>query len=116
MANFDCRDWRACRFAEISSRTAAWGQPPVSMARIRDGGRAAWWVRNSASSLIGKGGVSSNYLVSGKKEGALRMEMKALSEDIIRQSCNAVFIPKRQTELEHQSRLARSHWSAKLIS
>lgn len=36
----------------MSSRTAAWGQPPVSMARIRLGARALWRVRNSASSLF----------------------------------------------------------------
>lgn len=35
----------------MSSRTAACGQPPVSMAWIRDGGRAELRVRNSASSL-----------------------------------------------------------------
>lgn len=48
---WECRDCRACRLAEMSSRTAAWGQPPVSMAEIREGGRAEWVVRNSASSL-----------------------------------------------------------------
>lgn len=36
----------------MSSRTAACGQPPVSMARMRDGARALWRVRNSASSLF----------------------------------------------------------------
>lgn len=36
----------------MSSRTAAWGQPPVSMARMREGARALWRVRNSASSLF----------------------------------------------------------------
>lgn len=36
----------------MSSRTAACGQPPVSMARIRDGERALCLVRNSASSLF----------------------------------------------------------------
>jgi hypothetical protein len=35
----------------MSSRTAACGQPPVSIARMRDGERALWRVRNSASSL-----------------------------------------------------------------
>lgn len=35
----------------MSSRTAAWGQPPVSMAMMREGVRAEWEVRNSASSL-----------------------------------------------------------------
>jgi len=36
----------------MSSRTAAWGQPPVSIARMREGARALWRVRNSASSLF----------------------------------------------------------------
>lgn len=36
----------------MSSRTAACGQPPVSMARMRDGARALWRVKNSASSLF----------------------------------------------------------------
>lgn len=35
----------------MSSRTAAWGHPPVSIATIRDGGRALLRVRYSASSL-----------------------------------------------------------------
>ena len=35
----------------MSSRTAACGQPPVSMAWIREGGSAEWRVKNSASSL-----------------------------------------------------------------
>lgn len=54
--------WRARRLAEMSSRTAAWGQPPVSMAVMRGAGRAAWRVRNSASSLWG-------WLVSGEEIG-----------------------------------------------
>lgn len=37
----------------MSSRTAAWGQPPVSMAVMRAAGRARWVVRKSASSLGG---------------------------------------------------------------
>ena len=36
----------------MSSRTAAWGQPPVSIAWIRWAGRALLRVRNSASSLL----------------------------------------------------------------
>ena len=36
----------------MSSRTAACGQPPVSMARIRGEGRAECRVRNSASSRV----------------------------------------------------------------
>ena len=36
----------------MSSRTAACGHPPVSMARIRCGGRAELRVRNSASSRV----------------------------------------------------------------
>jgi hypothetical protein len=39
----------------MSSRTAAWGQPPVSIARMREGARALCRVRNSASSLFGRG-------------------------------------------------------------
>jgi hypothetical protein len=45
----------------MSSRTAACGQPPVSMARIREGARALWRVRNSASSLSGGSGVSFSF-------------------------------------------------------
>lgn len=50
--NSRCRSSSAARLAEISSRTAAWGQPPVSIARIRDAGRALCLVRNSASSRV----------------------------------------------------------------
>lgn len=38
--------------AEISSRIAACGQPPVSIARIRSAGRASLRMRNSWSSLV----------------------------------------------------------------
>lgn len=46
----------------MSSRTAACGQPPVSMARIRDGERALCRVRNSASSLDSFYRVKHGYL------------------------------------------------------
>lgn len=39
-------------FAEISSRIAACGQPPVSMARMRSAGRALFLMRNSWSSRV----------------------------------------------------------------
>jgi len=38
--------------AEMSSRMAACGQPPVSIARIRDAGRALFRMRNSWSSRV----------------------------------------------------------------
>ena len=50
--NSRCRSSRAARLADMSSRTAAWGQPPVSIARIRLAGRALCLVRNSASSRV----------------------------------------------------------------
>jgi hypothetical protein len=39
-------------FALISSRMAACGQPPVSMARIREAGRARFLIKNSWSSRV----------------------------------------------------------------
>lgn len=39
-------------FALISSRMAAWGQPPVSIARILDEGRALFLIKNSWSSRV----------------------------------------------------------------
>lgn len=50
--NSRCRSSSAARLAEMSSRTAAWGHPPVSMARMREAGRARFLVRNSASSRV----------------------------------------------------------------
>ena len=38
--------------AEISSRMAACGQPPVSIAVIREGGRARFLMRKEASSWV----------------------------------------------------------------
>jgi hypothetical protein len=49
--NLRCSVCRARRFALMSSRTAACGHPPVSMAEMRSGARALFRVRNSASSL-----------------------------------------------------------------
>ena len=43
---------RASRFADTSSRMAAWGQPPVSTAEMRSAGSADLRVRNSASSRV----------------------------------------------------------------
>jgi hypothetical protein len=42
----------ACRFAEMSSRIAACGQPPVSTAEIRSVGSAPFRFRNSQSSRV----------------------------------------------------------------
>lgn len=50
----------------MSSLTAAWGQPPVSMARMREAGRALCFVRNSASSRV------KMSLVTAAMEKALR--------------------------------------------
>jgi len=53
----------------MSSRTAACGQPPVSMARMRGAGRAEWRVRNSASSLFWRGGrLDGDLWARGWKE------------------------------------------------
>lgn len=47
-----CSSSNACRFADISSRMAAWGHPPVSIARIRSAGSASFRIRNSWSSRV----------------------------------------------------------------
>ena len=47
-----CKSSRAARLALMSSRTAAWGQPPVSIALMRSGGRAECRIRNSQSSRV----------------------------------------------------------------
>ena len=39
-------------FALMSSRIAAWGQPPVSIARIRSEGKARFFIKNSWSSRV----------------------------------------------------------------
>ena len=39
-------------FALISSRIAAWGQPPVSIARMRSAGKARFFIKNSWSSRV----------------------------------------------------------------
>ena len=54
----------------MSSRTAACGHPPVSMARIRSGERALLRVRNSASSLFLQNFLCQNGLV---KEAGLML-------------------------------------------
>ena len=39
-------------FALMSSRMAAWGQPPVSIARMRSAGKARFFIKNSWSSRV----------------------------------------------------------------
>lgn len=51
-------------FALISSRMAAWGQPPVSIAVMRSVGRASLRMRNSASSRLLR-----NYQIQTRKVG-----------------------------------------------
>ena len=48
MSNWLCKSSKAARLAEMSSRTAACGQPPVSMATMREGGNALWHLRQPA--------------------------------------------------------------------
>lgn len=82
----------------MSSRTAAWGQPPVSMAVIREGGRAFWVVRYSASSL--KGSWSVSEMVGERSEGTGRGTVP--SEDIVGHCRDAVLIPESNAQLKHQ--------------
>lgn len=95
----------------MSSRTAAWGQPPVSMALMREGGSAECAVRNSASSL---GGVSCYFDDDGDNELAREGEGKGgkvPSKNIIRNSRNAIFIAKGKAELKHQGCFPGADWS-----
>lgn len=90
----------------MSSRTAACGQPPVSMATMRSGSRAELRVRNSASSLKvreGRGLVEDG--------GNWGRGGNVPSEDIVRHGCDIVFVSKGEAELEHQSCFSRSDGS-----
>ena len=51
----------------MSSRTAACGQPPVSMATMRSGVRAPCLVRNSASSRVKMSFVTAAMLYSARR-------------------------------------------------
>lgn len=58
---------RAPRLAEISSRIAACGQPPVSIAVIREGGRALLFKRKVASSVVNMSFVTVAMLYSERR-------------------------------------------------
>ena len=80
----------------MSSRTAACGQPPVSMARMRGGGRAWWRVRNSASSLQVRGTFSGKMMVMWEKwEGELP------GEDVVGDGCDVVLVSESEAEFKH---------------
>jgi len=49
--------------AEISSRIAAWGHPPVSIAWMRSAGRASFLIKNSWSSR-----VKMSFVTTAKNE------------------------------------------------
>lgn len=53
--------------ADISSRIAAWGQPPVSIAFIREGGRALLVIRKVASSVVKMSLVTVAMLYSSRR-------------------------------------------------
>lgn len=61
----------------MSSRTAAWGQPPVSIARMREGARALWRVRNSASSRVKMSFVTAAMLYWSRR-ARQRARMRAV--------------------------------------
>jgi len=78
--------------ALISSRMAAWGQPPVSMARIRSFGSASLRIRNSWSSRVKMSLVTA---AAGQHSSGLDMRrLKATSRD------------REQVDIDE----ARPHW------
>jgi len=70
-------------FAEMSSRMAAWGHPPVSIAWMRSAGRASFLIKNSWSSRV------KMSLVTTAKSASL-----ADARVIMRRLTDIVCIPK----------------------
>jgi hypothetical protein len=88
----------------MSSRTAACGQPPVSMARMRGAGRAEWRVRNSASSLFWRGGRLDGDLWARGLEGELGLRLPG--KDVVGDGGDAVLVSEREAKFQHQGCLA----------
>ena len=71
--NFACRVSSAPAFALMSSRMAACGHPPVSIARMRDAGSALFLMRNSWSSRVKMSFVTVAMRGGAGKAGCRKM-------------------------------------------
>lgn len=92
----------------MSSRTAACGHPPVSMARIRSGESALWRVRNSASSLCCFVRLVAVCFRLQDTVGHRpnRHCVDLLGEDIVRHGRDIVLFSEGEAQGKHQSRLS----------
>ena len=98
-SNVACSSSSAPRFAEMSSRIAACGHPPVSMARIRSAGRAPFRMRNSWSSRVKMSFVTAAVPVCCCQRAVQLFQSSRLTD--------IVFLPHCPTEIQQQSSLSR---------